>query len=607
MSTGSTGWNPDDLNDTRVGSCILEDPLSISSIGAVFLARQEHPHRQVAVKVIHRQLVPDLETWQFFLARFQREADATATLEHANIVPIYEFGETGDLAYLVMPYFPDGSLATRLEQQGPLSIAQTVRAVEQVAAALDYAHARGIIHRDVKPSNMLLHPDGRVVLADFGIAHPLHVPDLTAGSAKGPSGTGRDAALTETGMVMGTPEYMSPEQVRGNPLTPASDLYGLGIAAYELLSGQTPFEGGDVPTVLRRQVASPPPPLRTLHPDLPARVEGVIFWALSKDPAKRPTSAGQFAQALRSAAETSSRVDSLPPPVPVLSEATLPQLNNVLPPLPGEPKLASDETYGDEDSSLAGPDSFNQKWVVLPSGGMGNYTSQTVPGAPQWRLPRPGPDRRVAIAAVVGLALAIVGLLTAAAYVVNSVQSAHTSPSGAPAGAISSTASPFSERATLSPLPTATTISPSSTASAGTPTSASGTPTATSRTPTPNSGTPTPIPRTPTPTTSPLTNWLVVSPTQIMLACPPSPGVTLRLTNTGPQTVSWVEQTNPPNPGLTVQPASGVLSAGATQTIMVSIIIKKSKPTQGTLLFRVVSGQQAGNPAQVTYTIGPCV
>ena len=120
--------------------------MSVNSIGAVFLARQHSPRRYVAVKVIHRQLAGDAEAWRLFLARFQREADATAALDHANIVPIYEFGETGELAYLVMPYLPDGSLASQLEQHGPLTPHQAAQYIEQVASALDYAHARGIIH-----------------------------------------------------------------------------------------------------------------------------------------------------------------------------------------------------------------------------------------------------------------------------------------------------------------------------------------------------------------------------------------------------------------------------------------------------------------------------
>ena len=297
----SSGWNPDALSGTRLGSCILEEPLSLGGMGAVFLARQERPRRYVAVKVIHRHQALDSAAWSLFLARFQREADATASLDHANIVPIYEFGETGDIAYLVMPHLPDGSLAARLEREGPLPLPVVFTAVEQVAAALDYAHARGIVHRDVKPSNMLLHPDGRILLADFGIARPLDLPDLTDTGSLATPGRGGDSSLTQAGSSMGTPEFMAPEQVRGGPITPATDTYALGISTYELLGGQTPFGGGDVAAVLRRQLISPPRPLRALRPDVSPKVEEVVFWALAKDPADRPASSGDFARALRSA------------------------------------------------------------------------------------------------------------------------------------------------------------------------------------------------------------------------------------------------------------------------------------------------------------------
>ena len=234
------------------------------------MARQERPHRYVAVKVIHRNLASDSEAWKLFLTRFQREADATAALDHANIVPIYEFGETGDVAYLVMPYLPDGSLSTLIEKAGPLALPQAITYLEQVAAALDYAHARGIVHRDVKPSNMLLHPDGRILLADFGIARPLNLPDLTP-KAAGVPGSASNTSLTQAGSSMGTPEFMAPEQVRGGPISPATDTYALGIATYEMLCGETPFGGGDVTTVLRRQIVSPPPPIRTIRTDVPPR------------------------------------------------------------------------------------------------------------------------------------------------------------------------------------------------------------------------------------------------------------------------------------------------------------------------------------------------
>ena len=251
---GTMWWDSSTLVGMRLGSCILEEPLSLGGMGAVFLARQERPRRYVAVKVIHRHQALDSAAWSLFLARFQREADATASLDHANIVPIYEFGETGDIAYLVMPHLPDGSLAARLEREGPLPLPMVLSAVEQVAAALDYAHARGIVHRDVKPSNMLLHPDGRVLLADFGIARPIYVPAGDFGASLGASISWAGGRLTETGIAMGTPEYMAPEQIRREAITPATDTYGLAIATYELLGGQTPFLDNSVPIMLFHQL-----------------------------------------------------------------------------------------------------------------------------------------------------------------------------------------------------------------------------------------------------------------------------------------------------------------------------------------------------------------
>ena len=378
----STGWNPDVLNGTQVGSCILEELLSLGSMGAVFLARQERPHRAVAVKLIHRHLASDPEAWQLYRARFQREADATATLDHAHIVPIFAFGETDDLAYLVMPYLPDGSLATRLKRQGPFSLSQTMAYVEQVASALDYAHARGIIHRDVKPSNMLVHPDGRVLLADFGIAHLLHVPELISEPALGQGGTRSTTALTQASSTIGTPEFMAPEQVRGDMLTPAIDQYALGIATYAMLVGQTPFGGGDVTAVLLRQLGSPPPPLRRRRPEIPARVEEVIFWALAKDPADRPATASQFARALRAALETK----------PLVRGARWPRKGGSLPISPVEPEVVveeANEASDDERTITTSPGSISMHRVLNRTPGVGGYISGYAPGAPPWPLPLP--------------------------------------------------------------------------------------------------------------------------------------------------------------------------------------------------------------------------
>jgi serine/threonine protein kinase len=607
-----TGWNPDSLGGTQLGSCRLEDPLSIGSMGAVFLARQERPHRYVAVKVIHRQLASDPAAWALFLARFQREADATAALDHANIVPIYEFGETGDLAYLVMPYLPDGSLATRLEQQGPLPLPHTLLAIEQVAAALDYAHARGIVHRDVKPSNMLLHPDGRVLLADFGIARPLHLPAYDVESPLGSGGSaGPDAdasadrsTLTQAGTAMGTPEYMAPEQVRGGLITPATDTYALGIATYELLGGQTPFAAANVPTILLRQVATPPPPLRSLRSDLPARVEEVVFWALAKDPADRPASAGAYARALRAAVEASPAslgTGGWPAQLAAAASTTGQKLRDEaryssgrhpasvnltmdMPPAV-EPEFMVDE-YPAGDTTLGRPDlpiAYGGAWPEVARYGNkdGGHTGSR--RAPLWPTPGPAEARKLSTGqvALVGLAVSCVALVIMSALLIGSIHSAlGNAPGGGPATATSFSAPPG--HPTVTPAPTNTAA-----------------PTATVN--------PSPAP---TADTTPISgdNWLAVSPSQITFSCPSPQSQTVELSNTGPSDVFWTASASGGQPGTTIsiEPTSGSLPAGGSWTVTITESSANLSSSHGTILFVVNSGQSTGNPSQVPYTISAC-
>ncbi len=555
-------------------------------MGAVFLARQERPHRYVAVKVIHRHLASDPQAWTLFMARFQREADATAALDHANIVPIYEFGETGEIAYLVMPYLPDGSLSTRLERQGPLPLAQTIVYIEQVAAALDYAHARGIVHRDVKPSNMLLHPDGRVLLADFGIARPLDLPDLSGSASTVTAVTGGDTSLTQAGSSMGTPEFMAPEQVRGGAITPATDTYALGISTFELLGGRTPFGGADVTTVLRRQLLSPPPPLRSLRSDIPARVEEVIFWALAKDPADRPATSSDFAKALRTASRKNTLVGGAlwlrqapsAPSVPMGPRGPV-SLNVPLEmdgsrrfpeptlPLPeparsrlwtGESEAALPPLNSDDSTVTAGPGGINTEPVVrnTAGGAGGGY----VPGAPQWPAPERRPNRRIAIAAVTGLVVAIIAVIVLGALLASTVQSLLTSSTGSPAAVTGQHTA-----ATSTPLPT-----------------------------------PTPAPPTPTPT--PPSGLLVVNPTQITLSC--GTKQTLTLTDAGSDKVRWTAQTG--SFLVNLSQTSGSLRPQQSQTITVNLRLGGLVGSQGTIVFSVDSGQQAGNSVEVAYTTTSC-
>ena len=288
--------NSGDLSTKTLGTCTLEKLVGQGGMGAVYLARQSRPSRYVAVKVLLPRISMSSAVYQAFLARFQREADLIAGLEHVNIMPIYEYGEQNGITYLVMPYLPGGNLREILAKHGALSLQVTLSYIEQAASALDYAHAHGVIHRDIKPSNFLLHPDGRLILADFGIARMMN--DVS-------SSTG--ATLTSTGMLLGTPEYMAPEMARGEPIDARADIYELGIVLFQMLSGHVPFKGTTPLAVVVKQLEEPLPPLNLLNPAIPLAVDKAVQRATAKRREDRYRTAGELAQALRLA--ISSPVD----------------------------------------------------------------------------------------------------------------------------------------------------------------------------------------------------------------------------------------------------------------------------------------------------------
>jgi len=238
--------------------------------------------RTVAIKVLKPFLMGD----PAFLERFRREARVAANLTHPNIVTIYEVGEDQGLQFIAMQYLPGRDLRRILQDEGTLPLARVATIVTQVAAALDYAHTRGLVHRDVKPSNIIVDDEGHATLTDFGLVRAVE-------------GTG----LTTTGAVLGTPEYMSPEQAEGKDVSAASDIYSLGVVAYEMLAGQAPFTGKSTPAVLHAHVYETPPPLRERRRELPKEIETVVGRALAKQPADRYPSAAELAAALRQMAE----------------------------------------------------------------------------------------------------------------------------------------------------------------------------------------------------------------------------------------------------------------------------------------------------------------
>lgn len=256
-------------NQTLGGKYVLGELLGQGGFGAVYQARYMLLNRRQAVKILLEQHF----TSPKFRERFIREAQTLASLDHPNIVHVDDFGFEGSRAYLVMPYIGGGSLQTIL-RRGPLPLADAARYLEQICAALDYAHARSVAHLDLKPLNLLVHEDGRLLLSDFGLAHLME----------------QDAIAGSTSLQFGTPTYMAPEHLQGQPER-RSDIYALGIMLYQMLAGRVPFEGSNYAAIMLKHLTEQPPWLRTFRPDLPA-LDGVLSRALAKHVEERYQSAG---------------------------------------------------------------------------------------------------------------------------------------------------------------------------------------------------------------------------------------------------------------------------------------------------------------------------
>ncbi|MEZ4589310.1 MAG: serine/threonine-protein kinase [Gemmatimonadales bacterium] len=261
----------------------LERELGRGGMGVVYLAREVKLGRRVAVKVLPPTFAANAELRE----RFLREARTAAHLSHPNIVPVYSADEIGGYAYFVMAFVEGESLAERLRRVGVLSPGETVRVLREASWALAYAHARGVVHRDVKPENLMLDKGtGRAIVTDFGIAR-----DLTA------------SKLTQDGYVLGTVHYMSPEQVAGDALDGRSDLYALGVIGFECLAGDLPFDAAQASAVIVQHATEPAPRLRSRARDVPEKLAAVIDRCLSKDPADRFPTGEALADALTAALE----------------------------------------------------------------------------------------------------------------------------------------------------------------------------------------------------------------------------------------------------------------------------------------------------------------
>jgi len=278
---------PEDELGTHVAQVLsanyeLEDEVGRGGMGIVYCARDKRLKREIAIKV----LPPELSFRADIRQRFLREAETAAQLNHPNIVPIYTVEEKDNLVYFVMAYIKGDNLGVRLQQHGPLAAVEVRRILKEVAEALAYAHNRNVIHRDIKPDNIIIDEEtGRAMVTDFGIARAL--TDMG------------DSRLTATGMAIGTPAYMSPEQSAGDrAIDGRSDLYSLGVVGYQMLCGQTPFVASNTPSMLVKHLSERPVPVDERWPDIPPDLSRAVMMCLEKDPADRFPNAAAFAQAL---------------------------------------------------------------------------------------------------------------------------------------------------------------------------------------------------------------------------------------------------------------------------------------------------------------------
>ena len=267
----------------RIGPYRIERRVGQGAMGAIYLAHDPLTGRRVALKTL--TLDPGDDGSADLRTRFAREADAAGRLRHPGIVAVLGHGEVPGLAWLAMELLPGHDLGRHVTVAGRLPIEQVVDIGAQLAHALGYAHAQGVVHRDIKPANVVLDPaSGRVKLADFGVARVA------------------DALRTRTGVVLGTPAYMSPEQIAGLPVDGRSDLYALGVLLFELLCARLPHEAGTLGALLDAIARRPAPDLRSLRPDVPDALAAVVAQALAKRPDERPADGDAMVTALRAIA-----------------------------------------------------------------------------------------------------------------------------------------------------------------------------------------------------------------------------------------------------------------------------------------------------------------
>jgi predicted Ser/Thr protein kinase len=375
---------------SQLGSYRIEGYIGRGGMGVVYRAEHAHLGRQVALKL----LAPELAENQSFRERFVRESRVAARVDHPNVIPIYEAGEA-DGHYFIAMRFVDGlDLREILHSTGPLDLTRALSVLTQVAGALDAAHAQGLVHRDVKPGNILVVPDSEhCYLTDFGLTKAIS----------------SDTAFTATGQFVGTTDYVAPEQIEGKELDRRTDVYSLGCVFYECLAGMTPFRRDSDMAVMWAHMQEPPPRVTERRPDLPAGLNAVISTAMAKSKDDRYPSCSTFAAAARSAIELATGQSAVAMPTPPAPVAPAAQVPPAAPAAPVAPVASGAHTSPGEAFAPAAPAPAGPYYAAQPYGGYAQ------PGAPGGSPRRQKP--LTAIALVIG-ALLLAGGGTAAALII---------------------------------------------------------------------------------------------------------------------------------------------------------------------------------------------
>lgn len=399
----------DSLIGKQLGAYLVQSNLGVGGMARVYKAYHPRLRREVAIKVILAQIA-DREGFQ---ARFEREAQVVASLEHPNIVSIYDFASEGHLTYLVMQYVGGGTLRDQLRNKRPLEPQRAIHYAIQMARALHHAHQRGIVHRDVKPQNMLVSSTdpNHLLLSDFGIAKIYQGGDDSA-LAEMPTSASSDSSLTNVDQIIGTADYMSPEQARGRPVDARTDVYALGVVLYQMLTGEVPFHSTTLQGLLFQHVYTPPPSVREKNPYVPEILAQIVARALAKTPEERFQSAEAMAQALELANINATN------PLASLAQGNLSSLPTLVYPQsgaasgPASPYATNPQGQSDSYATLSntqtGPSSFR---ITQPAGAGLPTTSPGITGAP---LPatrkRPLPLSYILAALVLVAVLVIAGM-----------------------------------------------------------------------------------------------------------------------------------------------------------------------------------------------------